>query len=201
MMHATLADWMLEPVSNAIEAGARAIRVHLSKRGSWIEAEVADDGPGLDRAHCDALFDPFAGGDPRKHPARRPHLGLPLLHQIVQQAGGELAVESMPGQGTLVRLALDTRHPDAPPAGDWAAAIATSLAMAAERGIAMQWLHEDNGRLCVADNLDLLGAPAPIRADRLQRLRHELAENMPPPARAPAALAVAGLEENRSWAN
>jgi signal transduction histidine kinase len=33
-------------------------------------------------------------------------LGLPLVHKIVQQHGGQLAIDSKPGQGTVVTMRL-----------------------------------------------------------------------------------------------
>ena len=51
-------------------------------------AEVADDGRG---------FTPNGSQD-------REHMGLGLLSDLAEEAGGRLAVESQPGAGTKLRL-------------------------------------------------------------------------------------------------
>jgi signal transduction histidine kinase len=51
-------------------------------------AEVADDGRG---------FTPNGSGD-------REHMGLGMLSDLAQEAGGSLKVSSAPGEGTKLRL-------------------------------------------------------------------------------------------------
>jgi signal transduction histidine kinase len=76
---------------------ARATSAELTLRleDGWVELVVADDGRG---------FDPDA-------PSAAGHLGLPLLHDRAQRAGGSLTVESKPRAGTWVRLRLPVPGP------------------------------------------------------------------------------------------
>lgn len=174
-MHTTLGDWLLELVANALEAGAGALQVEVVQQSSTLTATVTDDGPGIpDDLQC-SLFDPWSSGDAHKHPGRRPHLGLPLLDQMVQQAGGTLTVQSAPAAGTMVRWVLDVQHPDTPPPGDWAATVATAFAMAAERGVVLQWCHRWNGAGYTMNNMELLEDSGAVCADGIARLRHRLA--------------------------
>lgn len=191
-MHTTLGDWLLEPVANAIEAGARAVQVEVVEEGPRVTVTVSDDGPGITSDAMRSLLDPLAGGNPHKHPGRRPHLGLPMLGQAVRQAGGDLAIESEPGVGTVVRWTLDATHPDAPPSGDWAAPAAAVMAMAAGRGVALRWRRQRDGHGYELDNLEWLDGGGATRAEAITGLRRRLAAlesklRAAPESRAPVA--------------
>ncbi len=67
-------------------AEARHVRVKLGVEGDIAFAEVSDDGRG------------FATGNPKIG------VGRHSMHQRAQQLGGELEIESEPGEGTRVRL-------------------------------------------------------------------------------------------------
>jgi len=136
-MHGTVSDFLVELAQNAFEAGAPAVVVDVIERGRGIEVCVADDGPGMDEATRRRALDPFFSA-PGKHPGRRVGLGLPFVEQAVAQAGGTFDLASAPGAGTSVGFALDGAHIDAPPAGDWAGAIVSMLAMAAGAGTALR---------------------------------------------------------------
>ncbi len=83
-----------EGVANAVRHGrARNIRVELRREPGRIRLEVADDGCGFDRAKLKDL-------------ARQGHLGLVLLRQAVRARGGRLRVNSRPGAGTRLLVAL-----------------------------------------------------------------------------------------------
>jgi two-component system cell cycle sensor histidine kinase/response regulator CckA len=73
--------------------------------GSWVEIEVADDGPGLSRELKDKIFEPFftTKGD------LGTGLGLPMVLGTVEQHGGSVDVHSELGQGTrfVLRLPAD----------------------------------------------------------------------------------------------
>lgn len=87
-----------EAIRNAQAHGAAtSVRVAVtSSAGGGTRLVVADDGAG---------FTPLA----REQRGAEGHLGLTLLEAIVQQAGGTLAVRSVPGSGTTVELQLPAR--------------------------------------------------------------------------------------------
>ncbi len=90
-----------EAVGNARRhAAASHITVTLSWLGDEVILDVADDGEGFEPAHVGARAD---GG-----------FGLTSLAQRARDAGGSLTVDSAPGQGTTVSLALPlgSRSPD-----------------------------------------------------------------------------------------
>jgi len=81
--------------------------------------EIRDTGAGIAPEIADRIFDPFF--------TTKPHgvgtgLGLSICRGIVLSLGGEIAVESQPGRGTTVRVALPAAPPDAELAGAFPAA-------------------------------------------------------------------------------
>jgi len=87
----------------------RAITVRTAGNGPDLILSVRDTGPGISADVLPKVFDPlfttksFGVG-----------LGLPTVRQIVQQHGGTIEVESVPGESTIftVRLPRDTRQQD-----------------------------------------------------------------------------------------
>lgn len=90
---------------NAIESrehGA-SISLTLSRRDKMAEIEIIDDGQGIDVADRDHLFEPFYSTRTR---IGGTGLGLSVAHGVVKDHGGEIQVESVPGEGTRVVIIL-----------------------------------------------------------------------------------------------
>jgi len=88
--------------------------------GDWAAIEVRDDGVGMTpqvRAHA---FEPFFT---TKGPDRGTGLGLATCYGLVRQAGGHIDLQSVPGEGTTVRILLPLSRGEraAEPAGSGAA--------------------------------------------------------------------------------
>jgi signal transduction histidine kinase/ActR/RegA family two-component response regulator len=68
--------------------------------GAAVAIEVEDDGVGMDEATRQRCLEPFftTKGE------RGTGLGLAMVYGAVQRHGGEVAIESAPGEGALVRL-------------------------------------------------------------------------------------------------
>jgi signal transduction histidine kinase len=79
--------------ANAAQAGATRIDVVGGAKGSSAEIDIRDDGPGIDPALRNRLFDPFATG--RKDGTG---LGLAICRKIVEAHGGDLDLV-VPGEG------------------------------------------------------------------------------------------------------
>lgn len=117
-VHATprltlLADRMLlqravaNLLGNALAHTPRGGAVTLSAQthGSDVRIEVADTGCGIAPEHLPYLFDRFYRADPARSRSRGGlGLGLALVRNIVRLHGGEVSVESRPGQGTRMML-------------------------------------------------------------------------------------------------
>jgi two-component system, NarL family, sensor kinase len=81
-----------ELLRNAHEhGGASHARIHVSAVDDGVRAEIADDGRGFDVA---VLADRAEQG----------HLGLTLIRDLVEEAGGRFEVSSSPAGGTTVRV-------------------------------------------------------------------------------------------------
>ena len=87
---------------NAIEAGARRLRFAAAREQGSVAIEVSDDGPGLPPKARENLFRPFFG-------SARPGgsgLGLAIARELTRAHGGDLALVSSTGAGTVFRLSL-----------------------------------------------------------------------------------------------
>ncbi len=91
---------------NALEAGARNVRVSATREDGWITLDVVDDGPGLAPEAREKLFQPFAGS------ARDggTGLGLAIVLDIARAHGGDVSLidppegSPFPGAGFRIKL-------------------------------------------------------------------------------------------------
>jgi len=84
-----------EAMANARKhAAARHVRVALRRREDMLEGEVEDDGRG---------FDVGRALDRR---TMRLHMGLDSMRERLHLTGGELVIESTPGQGSRIRFRI-----------------------------------------------------------------------------------------------
>ena len=127
-MHATLCDLMTDIVQNAVEANATEIELTILEDNEQIEFEVRDNGKGMNSETQARAIDPFYS-DGQKHAHRRVGLGLPFLFQTAEAAGGEAAIESQEGRGTVIRFCAKAQHVDLPPFGDFDSAAAMMLTL------------------------------------------------------------------------
>ena len=88
--------------SHAVE-GEQAIRLVTRGDGDRVIIEVRDEGCGIPPDQIARVFDPFFT---TKRVGEGTGLGLSISYQIVQRHGGDLSVESVPGQGTCFRVEL-----------------------------------------------------------------------------------------------
>jgi signal transduction histidine kinase len=89
---------------NAIDASPRGETVTLEGRSarSGVELVVTDAGPGIPDELLDRIFEPFFSTRP-EHPGG---LGLAISRRIVEDAGGEINVETLPERGARFRIFL-----------------------------------------------------------------------------------------------
>ncbi len=102
-------------VSNAIEftesgrirIGIRLAPVEDSGR-HLLEFKVADTGRGMTSQQADRAFDAYSrsGKDPRSR-AGGTGLGLAIARELARGLGGDITLESSPGQGTCVTFTID----------------------------------------------------------------------------------------------
>jgi signal transduction histidine kinase len=97
---------LLNLVGNAREAmtrgGAIRLRTRTDDAGCW-ELRVDDDGGGIAPDELARIFDP---GFTSKTGGRASGLGLWIVRGILDEAGGEIEIESRPGAGARVTVRL-----------------------------------------------------------------------------------------------
>ena len=86
------------------------------RHNSW-SLTVQDNGVGIAAARMGSLFETFglAEGETSSRYGDEVRLGLPLAYRYCRLMGGELAVASVPGQGTTVTVSLPIHPPGHPP--------------------------------------------------------------------------------------
>lgn len=67
---------------------------------------VSDNGPGIALEDVAVIFQPFGRGERTHDIAKGAGLGLFVVRQIVEAHGGNIEVESAPGEGTTVGVAI-----------------------------------------------------------------------------------------------
>jgi two-component system sensor histidine kinase KdpD len=90
--------------------GGGPIVVHArraGRAGSQVVVSVVDQGPGIDSAEQERIFEPFYRG--RTANSRMwtgSGLGLAIVKGFVEANGGSISVQSLPGQGTSFQVSL-----------------------------------------------------------------------------------------------
>lgn len=103
---------LLNLLSNALKFtpnGGR-VAVILSETNEGIQLEVQDSGPGISPADQEKVFDRFFRSE-QGSAYQGTGIGLALTKTIVKLHGGEIGVESIPGQGARFRVVLPLQPP------------------------------------------------------------------------------------------
>jgi signal transduction histidine kinase len=100
---AALRQVLLNLTRNAVEALGDAGTLSIGCRSETARASitVADDGPGIPESDLENVFEFGFSTKPRGN-----GLGLPIVHRLVTEMGGNVAIRSKPGEGTIVVVTL-----------------------------------------------------------------------------------------------
>ncbi|MHB1054660.1 MAG: ATP-binding protein [Thermoleophilia bacterium] len=101
---------LLNLIKNATDAIADSgtVRVSASKAGDsggMVEIMVRDDGAGMQPEQMKKIFNPFFTSKTQGY-----GLGLFIVHNVVEEHGGTIEVESDPGQGTTFIIQLPVKE-------------------------------------------------------------------------------------------
>ncbi len=89
------------------------IGIATSGDGERVTIEISDTGVGIPPEHLARIWEPFFSTKPV---GSGTGLGLAISHRIVQDLGGTISVDSLPGKGTTFRLVFPAApSPYAPP--------------------------------------------------------------------------------------
>ena len=102
-------------ISNAlkfVEPGVRpSVRIRHETRGTRLRIWIEDNGIGIAPEHHDRMFKTFERLEPAAFEGRG--MGLAVVRAALERMGGEVGLESMPGQGSKFWLEL-TKCEDSP---------------------------------------------------------------------------------------
>jgi len=104
-----MARSLVNLVNNALKYSQdrKYIGVNLYRENGAVKLEVIDHGIGIPSQEQHKIFEKFYRvGDPLVHNTKGSGLGLSLVRHIVQAHGGEVMVDSAPGQGSKFTITL-----------------------------------------------------------------------------------------------
>jgi PAS domain S-box-containing protein len=74
------------------------VRITMRDEGAWVQVAVADNGPGIDPAFHERIFEIFQTLKPRDQ-VEGSGIGLTVVKKVIETRGGAIWVESTPGAG------------------------------------------------------------------------------------------------------
>ena len=106
---------LLDLAQNSITAGANLVTVRLTLgEDRMLTMELIDDGKGMSPELLARVISPFA----TTRTTRKVGLGIPMMKENAEKAGGTFSLESEEGKGTTLKCSMDTGNIDCLPLGD-----------------------------------------------------------------------------------
>ncbi len=104
---------------NALDAveqadGVITVSTHFNTPAEVVDIAIHDNGCGIEPQMRSRLFQPFQSTKSMKGTG----LGLAVTKRLIEEHGGEIDVESRPGEGTTFRICLHTQTEHIPNRGD-----------------------------------------------------------------------------------
>lgn len=94
-------------IKNALAHYRKKIEILVANEGETLVMEVTDDGPGIDPAHHERVFQRYAQVGARTCLPRSGHgIGLAGAQILARSLGGEVSIRSRKGTGATFRLSL-----------------------------------------------------------------------------------------------
>jgi signal transduction histidine kinase len=106
---AALSRVLLNLMTNGIKFTSRGMveLTAVQRSATRVEFAVRDSGKGIPHEVMGELFEPFRRGGPGSRSFSSAGLGLAICSRLVARMGGDLRVESAPGEGTRFSFELD----------------------------------------------------------------------------------------------
>jgi signal transduction histidine kinase len=100
-------------LSNAIKytPSGGMVKVAAGVNGENFWLKVSDTGAGVHADERDRIFQPFYRGDTGRRIKQGMGLGLTIAHELVMAHGGQISVESAPGEGSEFTVTLPLPQP------------------------------------------------------------------------------------------
>ena len=121
---------LLDLAQNSIKAGASLVTIRMTvDDNGWLTFELIDDGCGMTPELLARVTSPFA----TTRTTRKVGLGIPMMMENAQRAGGDLTIQSQVGKGATLTVTYDTRNIDSLPMGDLAGTILSLILVNPDR--------------------------------------------------------------------
>lgn len=140
---------ILDITENSVKAGATLIEITVEETGNLMKISIRDNGCGMDEEFAARVTDPFT----TTRTTRKVGLGVPLFKMQSEQTGGQFALQTKKGEGTLVSATFVTDHIDCMPLGSLGGTMSTLLAGNAT--IRYVLTYSKDGNQYVFDTLEL----------------------------------------------
>jgi signal transduction histidine kinase len=101
----------MDAITNA--EGRITVKTHRLTKPTgdvWVQIEIADTGCGISAENLEHIFDPFYTTKHESADREGTGLGLVIVHQIIQEHGGHVEVESQVSRGTTFFINLPTNQ-------------------------------------------------------------------------------------------
>lgn len=108
-----IARSLVNLINNALKysQNQKYIRVSVFRQNGSVKLQVKDRGIGISQSDQQKIFEKFyRAGDPLVHNTKGSGLGLSLVQHIVRAHGGDVGVESVPGQGSTFTIELPVQQ-------------------------------------------------------------------------------------------
>ena len=132
---------LLDIVQNSVKACAQHIQVTIEadRPADLFRLTIVDNGQGMAPDLLARVTDPFV----TTRTSRAVGLGLPLLKELCETTGGQLWLDSQPGQGTSLVAEMGLASIDRPPLGDLGATWIVLLAGSPDVDFTLELRAED----------------------------------------------------------
>jgi hypothetical protein len=168
---------ILDIAENAVRAEAKTVTITLIEdpHADRITLEISDDGKGMTENELRRVLDPFY----TTKKVRRVGLGLPMLAQAAQNAGGWFEIISKPSEGTVVRVAFRLSHIDRQPLGDLQGTLVTLIAGNPDIHFIYRHRHDQREYVMDTDEIRMEIEDIPINhVEVLKFIRQDIAEGL-----------------------
>jgi anti-sigma regulatory factor (Ser/Thr protein kinase) len=162
-----LALHILDIAENSSRADAKRIEITLDENmnSDTLSLEIRDNGRGMDEETLKKAMDPFY----TTKKVRRVGLGLPMLEQAAQKAGGRFSIESEVGKGTRVFAQFQHSHIDRQPIGDIPGTLVALIV--GNPDIDILYTHRKNGRSYTLDTPEIRSALGDVPLNHMEVLK------------------------------
>jgi anti-sigma regulatory factor (Ser/Thr protein kinase) len=136
-----LAAHILDIAENSVRAGAELVQIEIEEdtANDSLSIAIIDDGQGMDQDETKKVLDPFY----TTKTVRRIGLGIPLLADAAQRAGGSLQLNSEKGKGTIIKATFSLSHVDRQPMGNLISTLIILIAGNSEVDFFYKHRHND----------------------------------------------------------